>query len=319
MNRNEQKQFACIQLYQYRSFRGETLNFNYGLIYKLQNIILSHYFRLHCNFSEFFRNVFVSRSTNFPVSDSQLTNYEKFVQKTLEKNHYFVKFRRKYTCRQIIETVEPDMGYAYFKKILALNPGFSLMMDTFKKNDLVGKPLTFNYPNTGPISPTTLRYISVAAELEVLFGSLNEFKIAEIGCGYGGQLRILDSLYEIKEYHLYDLENVQTLTLKYLSNFDVRVKIIRSRDLPNKKFDFDLVISNYAFSELPRFLQSDYLQKVILKSKRGYMTMNTGKNNLTGRSRGKYSIEELIELIPNSRVLAETPLTGIDNYLLIWN
>lgn len=271
------------------------------------------------SFSELYRKIFYSKSGDSWLSDSQLTNYEKFVQKTLLHNSYFLKFRRKYICRQIIETVEPVTGDAYLKKIMLLNPSYRTLMNEFKKNDLVGKPLKYNYPLSGQISPTTLRYISVAAELESLFGSLNEFKIAEIGCGYGGQLRILDSLHKISEYYLYDLVAVQILASKYLSNFNLRTNVFQAHKLPNKILEFDLVISNYAFSELPKSLQVKYMQEVILKSKRGYMTMNTGNKNLTGRTKEKYILEEIIDLIPNLRVLPETPLTGVDNYLLVWN
>lgn len=295
------------------------MNLSFGRRYKWQSSILRRYFKFSSSFSELYRTTFFLKSDDSCLSDSQLTNYERFVQKTLLHNSYFLKFRRKYMCRQIIETVEPVTGDAYLKKIMLLNPSYRTLMDEFKKNDSVGKPLTYNYPLTGPISPTTLRYISVAAELECLFGSLNEFKIAEIGCGYGGQLRILDSLYKIDEYHLYDIDVVQVLASKYLSNFNLRTKVFQARELPNNILEFDLVISNYAFSELPKFLQVNYMQEVILKSKRGYMTMNTGKKNSTGRSKGKYILEEIIDLIPNLRVLPETPLTGVDNYLLVWN
>jgi hypothetical protein len=40
---------------------------------------------------------------------------------------------------------------------------------------------------------------------------------------------------------------------------------------------YDLVISNYAFSELPSELQTRYIEKIILKAKRGYLTINSGK------------------------------------------
>ena len=38
----------------------------------------------------------------------------------------------------------------------------------------------------------------------------------------------------------------------------------------------DLLINNYAFSELPKNLQIKYLEEVISKSTHGYMTMNSG-------------------------------------------
>ena len=37
---------------------------------------------------------------------------------------------------------------------------------------------------------------------------------------------------------------------------------------------YDLVISNYAFTELPREIQTVYYEKIISKSAKGYITYN---------------------------------------------
>ena len=82
--------------------------------------------------------------------------------------------------------------------------------------------------------------------------------------------------------------------------------------------EYDLVISNYAFSELPKSLQIKYIEKVLIKSKRGYITMNSGygKDNL--RSFKKMSIQEIRDHLPNTTLLKEEPLTYEYNYILIW-
>ena len=46
--------------------------------------------------------------------------------------------------------------------------------------------------------------------------------------------------------------------------------------------------------------------------------MNSGRENLTGRSEGKITLNELKELIPNLTVLEESPKTSDDNYLVTW-
>ena len=81
---------------------------------------------------------------------------------------------------------------------------------------------------------------------------------------------------------------------------------------------WDLVISNYAFSELPYLVQEHYIKNVILKSKNGFMIMNSGRTNITGRSTGKHSVSDLLRIIPNSRICEEAPLTGPDNFIIIW-
>ena len=81
---------------------------------------------------------------------------------------------------------------------------------------------------------------------------------------------------------------------------------------------FDFAISNYAFSELPKTIQEIYLRTVLAKSKSGYMIMNSGLTNYTGRGEGKLSLDEIRKHLPNSVVVQENPLTSKDNYILIW-
>ena len=88
------------------------------------------------------------------------------------------------------------------------------------------------------------------------------------------------------------------------------------RELPDK--NWDLVISNYAFSELPKSLQLDYVEKVLTRSKRGYLIMNSGKSNISGFSKGKLTLKELEDLLPGVEILEEVPNTGPDNYVLVW-
>ena len=48
------------------------------------------------------------------------------------------------------------------------------------------------------------------------------------------------------------------------------------------------------------------------------MTMNTG-NDLKGYSRkSKLNCSELLEILPNPRVVDEVPLTDPRNYILVW-
>ncbi len=78
--------------------------------------------------------------------------------------------------------------------------------------------------------------------------------------------------------------------------------------------DYDLVISNYAFTELPRPVQDIYLQKVILNSKRGYITYN----EITPIEFKSYTSDELVAMIPGSKVFKEVPLTHPKNCIIVW-
>ena len=78
--------------------------------------------------------------------------------------------------------------------------------------------------------------------------------------------------------------------------------------------DYDLVLSNYAFTELPRSVQDIYLNKVILRSKRGYITYN----ETTPSEFNSYKSSELIEIISGSRIFKEEPLTHPKNCIIVW-
>lgn len=87
-------------------------------------------------------------------------------------------------------------------------------------------------------------------------------RIVEIGVGYGGQCKIISDLYEFESYTLVDLPSCLPLAKKYLDHFEVRNIICSTLDELDKKNQYDLVISNYAFSEITRGLQDDYIDKV---------------------------------------------------------
>jgi hypothetical protein len=55
-----------------------------------------------------------------------------------------------------------------------------------------------------------------------------------------------------------------------------------------------------------------------LNSASGFMIMNSGLTNKTGRSTGKLTITEIREFLPNLKIVEEIPLTGPDNYVILW-
>ena len=180
----------------------------------------------------------------------------------------------------------------------------------------IGNPILKNFNGIGKTSPTSLRYLKVLTDLETLFGNLKGMNIAEIGAGFGGQAHAITSNFEIAKYSIFDLPEVNRLINKFLAsliNIDNFVFVDGRGDLgPNLKFD--LVISNYAFSELNRETQEKYLNGVLLNSERGYITWN----ELSFRSMNGFSKEELQGLIPNSFIIPEEPLTYPNNAIIAW-
>ena len=257
-------------------------------------------------------------SNNSIRSDSQKTFYENSLGMILNSNSKFNRFRRIYNYREIVENVTFRQGQEYLKRITLLGLPLSSNFLKYFINDSVGKPTRYHYPNIGKVSPTTLRYISVSLEIKKLFGDDLSGNIVEIGAGYGGQASILMEFFKIDKYAVYDLDNAQMLIQKYLAkvNKENNLNMFSLRD--NANIRWDLAISNYAFSELPAELQKEYITKVLGKSERGYMIMNSGLENETGRGNGKLTLSELRTLLPKFEIIEEVPKTGPDNYVLVW-
>ena len=163
-----------------------------------------------------------------------------------------------------------------------------------------------------------MRYIAVVVDLQKKVDFKKIKTIAEIGIGYGGLAAILSQIYPQLEFHFYDIPKVQELTKRYLQKIKLPINS-RNKDIYNlQESEYDLVISNYAFSELPKEVQSKYLALIISKARNGYMIMNSGRGNKTGRNFGKLSIDEILTYIPKAEITEEFPNTGPDNYLIAW-
>lgn len=248
------------------------------------------------------------------ISDNQV--YPDFCAKASLNSKVFKNFKREYIYNRILEHATEVDGKNYLKKIERNNPNLlnEENIINFKKNDLWGNPRVFNYPQIGNISPSTLRYVNVLEDLIRLKKPMDNSKICEIGVGYGGQCRIINSAFSPQKYTLIDLKPVLMLTQTFLDKFalDTTLKYTTMNELSSNSYD--LVISNYAFSELPRNVQDIYINKVILNSEHGYITYN----EISPANFKSYNRDELLKIIPNSRIIAEDPIVSKKNCIIIW-
>lgn len=270
--------------------------------------------------SPFIRNEFSSAAGNRAISDNG--KYLSAVAKALQSYSAFSNFKRHPHYQEVLEHVSESQGLDYLRVITEQTPQFlhEPILSMVRSNDDIGNPTKYSYQNIGQISPTTLRYLKVASDLKKYFGNNLGPEIAEIGCGYGGQCLILDRLFDINRYQLFDLPLVNQLVSKYLESYVLRgsYKVATINTYIPKSID--LVISNYAFSELPRNLQESYIQKVLSKSTKGYLTMNEKAHfeRTKDSPQAPYSLEDLRDRLPAFEIIDETPLTGEGNYILIW-
>lgn len=230
----------------------------------------------------------------------------------------FVNFKRDPRYTKILEHASVEQGHTYLRIIEEQTPNLLEKIHLFKVNDIEGGSRLHDYPLVGKISPSTLRYLKVVSDIQNLFFQENYVNIAEIGIGYGGQLLLLDQVISFRNYYLFDLYPVLDLAKRYLEghilNNSYRLSTINQT---SSDIDFDLVISNYAFSELPLRLQEKYVKKVLQRSARGYLTMNSGLPTSAFKT-GHFSLKQLESILPSFEILPEVPLTHPGNYLIVW-
>jgi hypothetical protein len=249
--------------------------------------------------------------------DSSITDdgeYPVFCQKASEDDAVFDRFRRSAIYMRVLEHVSRAQGSGYVSE-LERRPFGRALLGTLSSVPEPGGPRTYRFGAYGELSPTTLRYAKVAADLEELFGTLDGSRVAEIGVGYGGQCRIIMRSWEVGAYHLFDLPPVLALTERFLVAAGAASDRVVAHDaLALDSVEADLVVSNYAFSELRREVQQEYLDRVILRAPRGYLTYN----HTTPPEWNTFTAEEIAAMIPGSEILPEVPLTAARNVIVAW-
>ena len=255
----------------------------------------------------------INKASGSSILDSEgNSDYLKSIKLINQNPSYFSKFRKSKSIYVAIEGLKPNFAQTYENLIetIGWKNGYTNLIKEF---DSVGKPDKYKFRN-GKFSTISLRYLKVHLDLISEFGNLDQFKVAEIGAGYGGQSFFIIKQNRIKSYKIFDLPEVNQTISMFLSQFELPIKC-EFGESPSKTENFDLVISNYAFSELNRNVQKLYLENVLQKSTRGYMTWN----DLSFKKLGGYSLAELLDLLPGSRYKDEYPLTAIGNVIITWN
>lgn len=250
-------------------------------------------------------------------SDNEL--YPCFCELASHDDGVFARFRNDPIYKGVVETVSREAGLDYLNKILEQSKALPFNFSGFMKNDLLGDPQIFTYRygflklKNISFSPTTLRYIKVLVDLMDLFGSLNDMRIVEIGGGYGGQCSVISSFFKLAHYTIVDLDPCLKLTKKYLETLGVRgVSYANMHEFEevNNRGVIDLVISNYAFSELSRSVQDEYVSKIISESSKGYFMCNFSTHTWENK---QYSEHEFMNLRQDSLLYKKyPPLSNLD-------
>ncbi len=264
------------------------------------------------------KNILQDRSSELiPVRIStSLSDNQAYPQVCIQASNdyrFFNQFRRNPIYNQILEHVSEQQGSEYLE-VISKDSEILAAMSDFKQNDNWGNPVMYEYPNIGIICPSTLRYVKVLTDIKAHFQTVDNLDICEIGVGYGGQCRIINAYFKPATYCLIDIQPALSLAQRFLDNYILHSTLNYKTMNELGRKGYDLVISNYAFTELPRAIQDIYLEKVILTSQRGYITYN----EITPIEWNSYKLDELINLIPGAQVFKEEPLTAEKNCIIVW-
>lgn len=234
------------------------------------------------------------------IHQADMDAYLKVCKEAAEDDNVFASFKRNPAYTKILEHASYSQGYYYFNRIPFIDSDF------FTSNDKYGSPERFDYGGI-LISPTTLQYTYVLHRIIHLIGSLKEFNIIEIGGGYGGQCKIINDYCQPKEYTIIDLEEPGLLQEKYLSKFGIKANIV-SPLYAERARPCDLVISNYALSEIIEPYQTHYVRSILLHAKHGYITCNGPIN----------AIDELKENFPGLKITPDIEGERKENFIITW-
>lgn len=245
------------------------------------------------------------------VSDDGV--YPDFCRRASQDSRVFATFRSDDRYREILEHLSENQGYEILAQMKTDGGQFlnDESLSAVALNDRVGGPPVLSSVAGHMISPTTIRYLKIASDIERFFDLSKINSIAEIGVGYGGQIRVLDALGIGTHYALFDLPPVLDLASRYLECFVLRgsysIQTLNTTHLLHPS----LVISMYALSELPRELQMVYLTKVLRQASAGFLIMNDCWDF------DRLTRDEWASKL-GATILPEKPTTAEGNYVLIW-
>ncbi|MBM4100437.1 MAG: putative sugar O-methyltransferase [Planctomycetes bacterium] len=263
------------------------------------------------NLADRVRNAFVKRSYVTSLSDNG--RYPQVCVDAVNSTSMFRHFRRIRNYTAILEHVSPEQGVEYLRHV-ARRPELVAALPRFAANDRVGDPRMHGYPPHGAFSPTTLRYVKVLGDLLDRFGTLDGLSICEIGVGYGGQCRVIAEWSRPAAYCLVDIRQALGLAERFLDHFalSVPVEFRTLNTLPAR--EWDLVISNYALTELPREYQEAYMDRAVRRARRGYVTFN----RINPPAFRSMDAAEIAAALHGAAIGPEEPLTHAGNCVITW-
>lgn len=209
------------------------------------------------------------RSNSTSITDNDL--YRQACINAIIDDSSFETFKQNPIYKHVLEHDGIDLAQKYSTAIKEKYPHLLDSIGKFITNDDVGGAEKVMVDNMC-ISPSSLRYIKTLGDIQAIFGDLSGMDIIEVGPGYGGQCKMIYDLFKPQSYSLVDLPEPLLLAKKYLNKFGVSVDTYTFDRLPDR--NYDLMISNYAFTECVKPIQHIYIFNIFNRSKNIYMAAN---------------------------------------------
>lgn len=184
-------------------------------------------------------------------------------------------FRRNEYIRGVIENRWTEWVPCFMEGVRNAGIDERKMLAVAAVNDRIGDPEAVDYQGQR-ISPTTAGYLFHYAQLRLLFGPLEGFRIAEIGGGYGGLASVICQAEPVlNRYEIHDLPEPKRLAQVFLA---MTCPINSAWWGPIWRAESDLLISSCALSELTMQGIRDYAD-VLRGAERGFIVWS-----VTGQS-----------------------------------
>lgn len=229
------------------------------------------------------------------------------------------EWRNHRAIKEMLEHVTPEFAVQYLTRIGKEYPAIiPLLQSTCQINDSIGGPELCDLGSSLVACPTTVRYVYHACVVLTAIKKLKrEINLVEVGCGYGGLAKVIDTLapaFDVKigSYCLYDLPHVQKLQKRYLTALDFSIDIQFGdcmdfgAGLPAGNW---FLISAYGIGEFDAEIADTYLSTICPKTVGGFIVWNS--------SRASKALPALATQ-PTCESVVEEPLTGPHNRIITW-
>ena len=191
--------------------------------------------------------------------------------KAISNEEFFASFKRDPFYSLLYQGYSFEEGAGFLQAIESDHPSLIAHFDAFRSSDAIGNPRTYDYGKHGIFSPTTLRHILIAGIIQEKMKDVGTEHIIQIGAEYGGLCKALHALSLWKSYTLVDLPEHLALARQVLEKQGISgVHYLTLDEIPVKG-NYDLVISDYSFSEFARPLQKMCIERILFQARSGYL------------------------------------------------